>query len=233
MSVRSQATANAAVQDSLKKLDIDEVAVASLDDLKGSTLAKAALSLLPETRSIVVLAMEVYPEILDHANPERTMGAASLIDLLDRHQEFINGRLTKVAYDVAKVSRKNNLKALPLPSFGCPLDARLLEAVFSYKHAAQAAGLGCIGRSSLLITPAYGPRVRLSCCLTEAALEPSKAGTAKVCDECDVCITSCPAGALSVPQSDQPYSINKFACSSFRNASGGCSECLRLCPAGR
>jgi len=76
--------------------------------------------------------------------------------------DFINGRLTKAAYDVAKVSRRNGLKSLPLSAAGCPTDAIFLQAVFSYKHAAQAAGLGYVGRSSLLVTPDFGPRVRLA-----------------------------------------------------------------------
>jgi len=226
-------TASAAVQDCLAKLDVDLIGIASLPDLNGSKLEETALRLLPAAHSIVVFAMEVYAEILYQARPERAMGKASLNELLDRNAEFLSSRLTKAAYDVAKVSHKNGLKALPLPAAGCPTDARFLEAVFSYKHAGQAAGLGHIGRSSLLITPDFGPRVRLSCCLTEAQLKPSKVAATGLCESCDICIKNCPSGALSRPPAKEVYSINKFACSSFRNASGGCSECMRLCPAGR
>ena len=72
---------------------------------------------------------------------------------------------------MAKASREFGLRALPLPARGCPKDIRFLEAMFSCKHAAQAAGLGTIGKHSLLITPDFGSRVQLSCCLTEAVLE--------------------------------------------------------------
>ena len=233
MSNHRIAAASAAVQKSVPKLDVDAIGIASLPDLKGTKLAETALRLLPETSSIVVLAMEVYPEILDLTRPGRMMGAASLNDLLDRNAEFLSSQLTKASYDVAKASRGNGLKALPLPSRGCPSDMRFYEAVFSYKHAAQAAGLGYIGRSSLLITPDFGPRVRLSCCLTEAILEPVKTAIVDVCQSCDICITNCPAKALNKPPEEESYIINKFACASFRNASGGCSECMRLCPASR
>jgi epoxyqueuosine reductase len=225
-------TRNAIVQDYLAKVDVDLVGVSSLRDVKGTKLEETALRLLSEANSLVVFALEVYPEILNHSRPERATGVASLNDLTDHHLEFLNGRLTKAAYDVAKVSHKNGFKALPLPSVGCPIDGRFLQAVFSYKHAAEAAGLGYIGRSSLLITSDFGPRVRLSCCLTEAILEPKKVTISNSCARCDVCINSCPANALSSPHADEPYAINKFACSSFRNASGGCYECMRLCPAG-
>jgi len=227
------ATASAALQAFLSKLDVDAVGIASLAEWKGTKLEETALRLLPQTRSVVVLAMEVYSEILDLTSPGRTTGAASTNDLLDRNADFLAGRLTKAAYDVAKASRSAGLKALPLPAAGCPLDTRFLEAVFSYKHAGQAAGLGKIGWHSLLITPEFGPRVRLSCCLTEAALEPTNTNMIVECAGCGICLENCPAGALAEPQDGELYAINKFACSSFRNASGGCVECMRLCPEGR
>ncbi len=234
MTERKISTASTAAQDLMPKLDVDAVGIASLSYLKGTKLEEMALRLLSETRSIVVLAMEIYLEVLDLTRPGKITGLASLNDLLDRNADFLNGRLTKAAYDVANASHSHGLKALPLPAAGRPLDTRCLEAVFSYKHAGQAAGLGSIGRSSLLIIPDFGPRVRLSCCLTEAQLEPRKAAKVDIlCQGCEVCIDNCPSGALSRPKDEQAYVINKFACSSFRNASGGCSECMRLCPASR
>lgn len=217
----------------ISRLDTDAVGVASLAGWKGKKLEETALKLLPQARSVVVLAMEVYPEVLDLSSPGKVMGVAYLNDLLDRHAEFLSSRLTKAAYDVAKASRSLGLKALPLPAAGCPLDARFLEAVFSYKHAGQAAGLGKIGWTSLLITPGFGPRVRLAACLTEAALEPTSTEMSLDCASCGICLDSCPAGALAEPPVDEQYAINKFACSAFRNASGGCSECVRVCPAAR
>ena len=230
---RKTATENTTLQDLISKLEVNAVGIASLAEWKGTKLEETALRLLPQAHSVVVFAMEIYPEVLDLASPERIMGAASFNDLLVSDANYLYGRLTKAAYDVAKASRSIGLKALPLPAAGCPLDGRFLEAVFSYKHAGQAAGLGKIGWHSLLITPDFGPRVRLSCCLTEAELEPTNTNMIIECDSCGICPDNCPAGALAKPQAGEPYTINKFACSSFRNASGACSECMRICPAGR
>ncbi len=226
-------TASTTLLDLTSKLDADAVGIASLAEWKGTKLEETALKLLPQARSVMVFAMEIYPEILDLTSPGRMTGVASTNDLLDRNADFLSGRLTKAAYDVTKASRNIGLKALPLPAIGCPVDTRFLEAVFSYKHAGQAAGLGKIGWHSLLITPDFGPRVRLSCCLTEAILEPTKSNLTIQCDDCGICLDKCPARALAKPQTGELYSINKFACSSFRNASGGCSNCMRFCPAGR
>jgi len=229
---KETSTATTELQNLISKLEVDAVGIASLDEWKGTKLEETALRLLPEARSVVVVAMEVYREILDHASVGKKVDGAPMRDLLERHAEFLAGQLIKAVYDVAKATHRMELKALPLPAIGCPLDRRFLKAVFSYKHAAQAAGLGTISRHSLLITTDFGPRVRLSCCLTEAVLKPTTTKIIYECGGCHICIENCPAGALANPQGDEPYRINKFACSSFR-AISGCSECMRLCPAGR
>ena len=225
---------NARLQDLVSGIDVSAIGVARLAEWKGTKLEESAVKLLPKARSVIVFAAEIYPEILDLTSPGRTMGEASMNDLLARNADFLNGRLTKAAYDVAKTTRNLGAKSLPLPAGGCPFDARFLEAVFSFKHAGQAAGLGKIGWHSMLINSDFGPRVRLSCCLTEAALEPTNNNCMTInCESCGLCLGICPAGALSEPQSDKPYALNKFACSSFRSASGGCSECMKICPMGR
>jgi len=66
------------------------------------------------------------------------------------------------------------------------------------KDAAVLAGLGVIGKNNLLITPQYGPRVRLRALLLDRSLESTGPldGFAP-CDECDgLCIQACPWEAL-------------------------------------
>ncbi len=227
---QSNAKASAIVQKALAKLDVDMVGVARINDLKSTALGKAALKLLPSARSIVVVGMEVYPEFLELTSPERTMGSANLNDLYRRHNDVLAGRLTGAVYNVGRESRQAGLKAMPLPVDGPCVDGRFLEAVISYKHAAEAAGLGKIGMSSLLVTDKYGPRVRLALCLTEALLESTANDEPGACRYCNICVAKCPAHALGRPKKGEPYAINKFACRTYSDAAGGCSECVRVCP---
>lgn len=230
MSVSCQSRA---VEDELSRLEVDVFGVASVSDLEEKRLRDQILALLPDARSIVVLANEIFPEVLDHSRPEKVMGEASPRDMLVPHMDYLNGRLTKAAYDVARVSRRQGLKALPMPAAGVPSDQRFLTSIISYKHAAEAAGLGTIGQHSLLITPQFGPRVRLTCVLTEAELPPTPRLGKSLCSRCDLCIEACPSRALAVPSIGEVYSINKFACSAFRGGAGPCSECMKACPNGR
>lgn len=220
------------LQGTIAGLEVDGVGIASLDDWQGTKLEETAFKLLPSARSVVVVAMAIYPEVMAHATKNKKVGEAAMKDLVESHVDFLNDQLNEAVYRVAKASHQSGLQAMPLPAKGLPADSRLLTAVFSYKHAAQAAWLGKIGRSSLLVTPEWGPRVRLACCLSEAFLEPTPAKAVPDCRGCRLCIEKCPSEALTRPQDDEPYRLNKFACNSYRSG-GYCFECIRLCPAGR
>ncbi len=223
---------NQTVQELLADLEVDMVGVARIEDTTGTELAKQALDLLPSCRSIVVFGMEIWPEFLDLSVPRRTAGAPKMNDLLDRHKDYLRGRLVRAAYDIAKESRKQGLKALPMPGEGPSVDNRFLKAIVSYKEAARAAGLGDLAMSGLLVTQKYGPRVLLNICLTEAELASTARDDAAACRYCNICVFKCPANAIGYPKRDtgEKYVINAFACSQYVTSAGGCSECMRVCP---
>jgi len=65
------------------------------------------------------------------------------------------------------------------------------------KDAAVMAGLGCIGKNNLFVTPDYGPRVRLRAILLDAELPASGAIVINPCNGCDMpCRTVCPQAAF-------------------------------------
>ena len=94
--------------------------IASVADLAEPRLRDQVLALLPQARSVVTLAMEVYPEVLDHSRPGKLIGEGSPSDMLGPHMDYMNSRLTKAAYDVARSCRKQGLKALPMPAANYP-----------------------------------------------------------------------------------------------------------------
>lgn len=220
------------ITDTLAHLEVSAVGVASLAEPGNARLADMARRLLPTAESVVVLGREIYPEVLAHTTPTKVMGEAALRDILAPHMAHLDGRLTSAIYKLCDALHAHRYRALPLPSDACPVDPRHQAAIFSFKHAAQAAGLGVMGKSALLITPQFGPRVRLACLLTEAKLASTAADHANPCLNCDACIEACPARAIAQPSGEEACSVNKFVCCAFRAGSGACSECMKVCPVG-
>jgi epoxyqueuosine reductase len=225
----------AGLDELLKEVKADKIGTASLDDWKDTLFGDQAQKLLPGAKSVVVLAMEVFPETIAHVTSKAVTGDLALRDLYLANSDVIDGLLDWEGYKMVKQLHAKGFKGLLLPAKGGPYDARFLKGPFSYKNAAEAAGLGITGWHSLLITPEYGARVRLACIITDAPF-PSSAplNMESPCPKCGgACIKICPAKAIARPQEGEPYRLNKYACSAYYDASGMCSECLSVCPAGR
>lgn len=114
------------------------------------------------------------------------------------------------------------------------------------------AGLGELGRTNRLVTPEYGPMVRLSVVLTDMPLAldgPIDAGIAEFCTRCKKCAESCPSGALSFednPSFDVPQGYewvnaghkawwpDQTKCYSYwGEITTGCGICHAVCPWGK
>jgi epoxyqueuosine reductase len=217
------------VQKMKNKLDVELIGVASVDESTSKEFKDRAISLLPGAKSVVVFAKEIYKEVVSLLGPSKEAGEAERGELLGSHTDYLNGRLNRAVHDFCNFLKQEGYRSLPLLSVG-PTDRRFLTSFFSYKHAAQAAGLGKIGCHSLLITPEFGPRVRLACLLTEASLEASRhTNRRNYCIHCNACIQECPAQALHAPKQMEPYSINKFACGTYRQAGLTCAVCMKVC----
>lgn len=228
--------ATAGLDNLLKGLKVDKIGIANLDDWKDAPLWHKAQKLLPGAKSVIVLAMELFQETVAQITSKAVVGDLALRDLYLANGDVICGHLNWEAYKMVKSLHALGYKGLSLPDGGhSPTDGRFLESPLSYKHAAEAVGLGILGWHSLLITPEYGPRVRLTCILTNAPLAASDPlNMESPCLKCGgACVKICPARAISKPQAGEAYRIDKYACSTYYAASGMCAECLRVCPAGK
>jgi epoxyqueuosine reductase len=109
------------------------------------------------------------------------------------------------------------------------------------------AGLGELGRNGLLITPQYGPCVRLCKVLTDMPLRPDRPisfGVAQTCQACSRCTEACEVEAISTaPETSyevvcpsnnrgiRRWAVNHDRCYSFWVENGAsCSTCIAACP---
>ncbi len=79
-----------------------------------------------------------------------------------------------------------------------PLPYHVEKGGVFLKDAAVLAGLGCIGRHNLFVSPTYGPRVRLRGLILDQELPPTGPLTFDPCADCEAyCLKNCPQGAFS------------------------------------
>jgi len=105
------------------------------------------------------------------------------------------------------------------------------------------AGLGQLGRLGFLITPKYGPRVRIAKVITDMPLVPDAPidfGVTEFCESCLLCAEDCPSESIShgprtwegQSLSNNPGTLKWYVkpegCYDFNGFS--CSNCKRVCP---
>ncbi len=218
-----------------KDITADKIGIVRLDDWPDTETPAKVRKIMPRARSVVVLASEVFPEVIRFFTSKRNVGDLFASDLAARNMELVSGHLDWDAYTIVKRLHKLGYKGVPTPADGAPFSERDLRGIMPFGLLAEMAGLGTQGWHSMLLTPEYGPRLRLSALITDAALEPTAAGEPyDPCPTCGgACVKICPAGAIPRPRPGGRVRIDRFKCSTTINASGGCSECLKVCPAGR
>ena len=216
------------------------VAVADLERLRGIETEPADL-LSGFTRAVslaVRLADPVLDQILAQAEPRPT-------PLYSQHYQKVNALLDELALRTSLALQQAGGRALPLPASQV-LDAERLTSYLSHKAVAVAAGLGWQGKSLLVVTPQYGPRVRLVTVLTDLPLAPD-APLRNRCGTCHACTDACPAQAIRGENTDSHFASREAALffercrtkvmeefASLPHISGGiCGVCVAVCPFGR
>jgi len=217
----------------LESIETDIFGVVHLEEIDLTELQTRARTLLSDARAVVILGQELMPEVIHHLNSRVLVGEMAMRDVYEPHTNLVNGRLNWQGYRLVKHLHESGYRGLPLA--GGPFDGRFLEGAISYPALAQAAGLGYRGWHSMLITPEYGPRLRLGAVVTNALLPATHAELeASYCVKCGgACAKVCPSGAIKPPGAGEAYSIDKFACSTYIMAVGTCAECVKACPTGR
>ncbi|CAB1084856.1 hypothetical protein D1AOALGA4SA_12363 [Olavius algarvensis Delta 1 endosymbiont] len=137
----------------------------------------------PDARSALVIALahtEDDPQLdwwLEYDDDRESRGCRIIQDILN---------------DVSNwVEKEFGLATHPLPY-------HLEKGGIFVKDAGVLAGMGCIGKNNLLVTPEYGPRVRLGALLFYEDLPPTGPVVYDPCDGCDEpCRQACPRSVFS------------------------------------
>ena len=141
-------------------------------------------------------------------------------------------RMAVTSYAVAQYIRNLGYRAIPAGNgFGLSIPIAIV------------AGLGELGRNGLIVTPKYGPRVRLAKVLTDMPLiadSPIRFGVKEFCEKCMLCAEQCPSNSISTEgqtwegksksnnNGTLKWYIEPEPCNDYNGFS--CSNCKRCCP---
>jgi epoxyqueuosine reductase len=203
----------------------DACGIASAASFAGAPKGFHPADILSDAESVIVFGKQF---------PEGTFRAKSTAPYTMVRNQLIN-RLDAIALNLSYWIEKLGRIAVPIPSSEpySYWDAarRHGRGILSLKHAAQLAGVGSIGKNTLLITREFGNRLWLGGIITNLKLE-ADAPAEPICPEsCRICIDACPQSALDQTTIDQ----KKCREICFSSTEGGvwlikCNMCRVECP---
>ena len=190
--------------------------------------------LLPGARSIICVADRYHVETpkrqnVETSRPEKGFGRISRYARGNDYHKSMKKRLYVLCDELRAAFPEDGFRA-------CVDTAPVLE-----REHAQRAGIGAVGKHTLIIERGVGSYLFLGEIITTLALTPSRPAAPDPCESCTRCIDACPTDAIT------PWSVDATRCisyltiehrseidPSFHDSMGdwifGCDICQEVCP---
>lgn len=182
---------------------------------KGRPLSEYGKEIIPSYKYGIVFAVEMDEKIIDTA-PNVTESIAVTKGYVDAAiiGMILSYYIRKLGYEA-----KNNMDG---------------DYLFPLPPVAEAAGLGEMGLSGLLVTKEFGPRIRLAMVSTNIPLVPnevSNLGIRDFCRLCERCKQYCPSKAIDNHRIGNEHNFSDTSCIQMWQKFGSdCGICLSACP---
>jgi epoxyqueuosine reductase QueG len=183
-----------------------------------------------QTETVVVMAVPILLPIIE-STP--SINYQELYNVTNR-------LLDTIAYQLAVFLNEKGYASIYIPRDGygnLEILRRKPRASFSHVYAGKYAGLGTVGMSHMLLTPEYGPRVRLVSVLTSATISGSPLPVKELCPKCGKCVQLCPVKAFT-PDPDRIVAKMRVDPCTERHQQlrsenrWPCGICAKVCPIG-
>lgn len=211
-----------------ENLGADLLGIASVDRFNDAPEGHHPLDIYSNCKSVIVFAKRV---------PAGSMSANNYVPYT-----YVNDTVTKevdkLGINLCLALEDLGIECVPIPSddpseYWEP-ENQYARGILSLRHAGYFAGLGVIGKNTLLINKEYGNMIQIGAILIDIQLESDPIATYEGClEKCSVCIDSCPQKALD------GTTVNQKLCrelSSFETERGfilkKCFLCRKVCPNG-
>ena len=153
-----------------------------------------------------------------------------------RTNEVVLEEIDHLTIQLSRNLENLGMKCVPIPSddpyIHWEAERSYGRAILSLRHAGYLAGLGVLGKNTLLINNEFGNMIQLGALLVDAELEGDIMATYEGCiPDCRLCLDSCPKQALD------GKTVNQQLCrmlSTFKTEKGynlkKCYACRKICP---
>lgn len=211
------------------QLGADLCGIAPVDRFDRAPKGFHPRDIFPPTESVVVIAKR-FPEGPFQARTPIPYTVTS---------DVLSGEVTRLTCEFCdRLERAGCLHAVPVPSEPYEYwDAMNRQGLglLSLKHAAWLAGLGVMGKNTLLTNREFGNRIRLGAVLLDTQLPGDPPADYHLCaEDCGLCVDACPVHASDAS------TVNQKLCrdnSESHTAKGDhlyvCHKCRTICPNGR
>ena len=151
------------------------------------------------------------------------------------------GVLDQAAQQLALYLEDNGFHAFAVPGLGTGYSSGE-PGIVSQMAVANVSGMGVMADNGMIVTPEFGPRVRLACIITDCPLPPGSP-MEDCCTHCGKCREACPSAAIAGkhfdPANPSNQYIDRVSCTKYRDkrlAEAGnrfCNLCMAVCPVGK
>jgi epoxyqueuosine reductase QueG len=211
------------------KLGADLCGIAPVDRFSEAPVGFRPTDIYTDAKSVVVVAKR-FPEGPFLSKSPIPYTVASII--------IIRDVINLICALCCRLEQEDGVLAVPVPSEPYEYwdeEKREGKGILSLRHAGYMAGLGVLGKNTLLTNAIFGNRITLGVVLLNVALEPDDLADYDFCTaDCQICLRSCPAGALDGKRVNQKLCREK--CDGHTKKGETlylCNNCRKLCPNGK
>lgn len=184
----------------IKEMGADLVGVVSPDNKGLKQHGEAPDRLLPEVGSLISVGVSLNRPAVCSENL-----------VLNRYDSMcVYDRLNDICMDTVRLLAQYGAKTVSIPPY-LPVNMGPgvggMKGEVNHKTVAILGGLGSIGLNRLLVTPEFGPFLRLGTVVTEACFDADPSCEENPCDNCRACLEACPVDAI-----EEDGTLNYRAC---------------------
>lgn len=209
----------------LLELGADLCGIANVERFKDAPSGFHPKDIYKDCQSVIVFAKSM-PKGLAYVNPRILYMKATDINL---------NELDRMSYLASLEIEKLGGSCVPVPS-DSPYDYWDKEkmegrGLLSMRHAALLAGIGSMGKNTLIINKQYGNMINMGAVLTNFDLQSDPLSEEMCIAGCHLCLDNCPQNALN------GLTVNQKLCRQYTYSNNdrgfgvcNCNKCRVICP---